>query len=178
VTSVTTIPLFHSSMLAARTSTLRSSSIAVGLRIKWQHYPPTTLLISGHKFSYYSTPTSTQTPSSKSSSLPPPPSNQRKQKVELRPGPVKPQKPPQPSLSFTLPAVDNQTIDPTRQTTLSTSTQSLSDLKQEALRDIEVAEAHGILKPPPADANWFRRTLHKGIELAVRTRIVQLFTSL
>jgi hypothetical protein len=41
-------------------------------------------------------------------------------------------------------------------------------VKETTKRDIEDAEAHGILTPPPLDANWFQRTLHKGIQLAVR----------
>jgi hypothetical protein len=41
-------------------------------------------------------------------------------------------------------------------------------VKETTKRDIEDAEAHGILTPPPPDANWFKRTLHKGIQLAVR----------
>jgi len=39
-------------------------------------------------------------------------------------------------------------------------------VKETAKRDIEQAEAHGILTPPPPNANWFRRTMHKGIQLA------------
>jgi hypothetical protein len=44
---------------------------------------------------------------------------------------------------------------------------NLNAAKHEAQRDIEEAEKHGILPPPPPGANWFRATLHKAIELAV-----------
>jgi LETM1 and EF-hand domain-containing protein 1 len=32
-------------------------------------------------------------------------------------------------------------------------------------KDLHDAEQHGILVPPPADANWFKRTLHQAIQL-------------
>ncbi|KAF8629111.1 hypothetical protein AX17_005697 [Amanita inopinata Kibby_2008] len=38
--------------------------------------------------------------------------------------------------------------------------------KEVSKRDIEEAESHGILTPPPPDSNWFRRMMHKGIQLA------------
>ncbi|KAF5321448.1 hypothetical protein D9619_001423 [Psilocybe cf. subviscida] len=42
----------------------------------------------------------------------------------------------------------------------------LGAAKAEAMQAVQDAEAHGILKPPPEGANWFRRTLHQAIELA------------
>ncbi|KAF9451264.1 hypothetical protein P691DRAFT_796989 [Macrolepiota fuliginosa MF-IS2] len=79
---------------------------------------------------------------------------QRKPKVGLRPGPVKPP-PPRPS-----------TLSAHHLTSPSSTPPPLNEVKETAKRDIEEAEAHGILTPPPPNANWFKRTVHKGIQLA------------
>lgn len=55
---------------------------------------------------------------------------------------------------------------PNPHSSLESPSPTLRTVKETARRDIEDAEAHGILTPPPADANWFKRTLHKGLQLA------------
>ncbi|KAF8972955.1 hypothetical protein BDZ97DRAFT_1912558 [Flammula alnicola] len=54
---------------------------------------------------------------------------------------------------------------PEQQQCACATTPKLGEAKEEALHDIHDAEAHGILEPPPPGANWFRRTLHQGIQL-------------
>ncbi|KAG6891734.1 hypothetical protein C0992_006154 [Termitomyces sp. T32_za158] len=90
---------------------------------------------------------------------PPPP----KHKVDLRPAPIKP------SRASTVSATHvplKATLPPSNHSDTSESTHSLRDVKAAARRDIEDAEAHGVLKPPPEGANWFKSTLHKAIEIA------------
>ncbi|KDR75409.1 hypothetical protein GALMADRAFT_268944 [Galerina marginata CBS 339.88] len=87
---------------------------------------------------------------------PPPIPPVKKPKIDLRPAPIKP-KPPPPSTkvprSFVA-AIPNPPATP-----------KLTSAKQEVLHDLQEAEAHGILTPPPPDANWFKRTLHQAIQL-------------
>ncbi|KAG6829554.1 hypothetical protein H0H92_004223 [Tricholoma furcatifolium] len=65
-----------------------------------------------------------------------------KQKLVLRPAPVKPA-----ALPFKpLPKAPS--------------------FKEATTKDIQDAEAHGVLKPPPEGAGWAKRTLHKAIEIA------------
>lgn len=90
----------------------------------------------------------------------------RKQKIDLRPAPIK-------LKSSTVSATRRPTLHPTSE---SPPTPSLGDVKETARRDIQDAEAHGILTPPPPDANWFKRTLHKGIQLAVRATFPNYFS--
>jgi len=95
--------------------------------------------------------TSSPTPSHQIPNIPP-----RKQKIDLRPAPIKPK-------SGTVSA----THSPRRPThPLPLKSPPLRNAKETAKRDIEDAESHGTLTPPPPDANWFKRTLHKGIQLA------------
>ena len=54
-------------------------------------------------------------------------------------------------------------------------TLKLGSAKEEVVRDISDAEQHGILTPPPANANWFKRTLHQAIELFVRSFYVTVY---
>lgn len=91
------------------------------------------------------------------------PAFHRKVKVDLRPGPIKPKNS---TLSLHVPSASTK---PTVPLPRPSSTPSLGLAKEVSKRDIEEAEAHGILTPPPPGANWFRRTLHKGVQLAVRT---------
>ncbi|PFH51987.1 hypothetical protein AMATHDRAFT_74497 [Amanita thiersii Skay4041] len=83
---------------------------------------------------------------------------QRKIKIDLRPAPIKPK-------SSTLSSAHVLT-KPTLQPTQSPPPPSLGAAKEASRRDIEDAEAHGILTPPPPDATWFKRIMHKGIQLA------------
>ncbi|KAJ7124905.1 hypothetical protein C8R44DRAFT_781756 [Mycena epipterygia] len=90
----------------------------------------------------------------------PPPADARKPHVQLRPGPIKPQKiPPTPPPSTQV----SRTPPPTVQTV---EPLSLKSLKETTVRDIADAESHGILEPPPPEAGWARSTLHKAIQLA------------
>ncbi|KIL68944.1 hypothetical protein M378DRAFT_158100 [Amanita muscaria Koide BX008] len=82
----------------------------------------------------------------------------RKIKLDLRPGPVKPK-----SASLPVTFAPTQSRDPQP---LPSSSPSFGTAKVVSKRDIEEAQAHGILTPPPPNANWFRKTLHKGIQLA------------
>jgi hypothetical protein len=101
--------------------------------------------------------------SSASKPAPSQPGFHRKVKVDLRPGPVKPKTS---TLSSHVPTVSTKSTVPLPRPS---SAPSLGLAKEVSKRDIEEAEAHGILTPPPPGANWFGRTLHKGIQLAVRT---------
>ncbi|TFK44591.1 hypothetical protein BDQ12DRAFT_673250 [Crucibulum laeve] len=105
----------------------------------------------------------TPNPNSTESQNPPLPtpknSAPRKSKVDLRPGPVKPP-------SSTLRPARNHVLQPIKPSPITTTPESLKGAKEIAVKDVKDAELHGILKPPPTGANWFRRTLHKGIELA------------
>ncbi|KAF8813624.1 hypothetical protein BYT27DRAFT_7083804 [Phlegmacium glaucopus] len=107
---------------------------------------------------HYSTPT--PSPSDQKNRPPNtlPTSPNKKPKIDLRPGPIKP-KPT--TLSSSHPP-----IKPTRPTSSAVNpTTKLSSAKEEVVRDINDAEKHGILIPPPPDANWFKRTLHQAIQL-------------
>ncbi|XP_006460974.1 hypothetical protein AGABI2DRAFT_192547 [Agaricus bisporus var. bisporus H97] len=108
-------------------------------------------------------PPSTAPSSDKTPSPLPPPPPPRKPKVGLRPAPVKPP-PPKPS-TF---SAHHVPLSPSRKPTppAHASAPSLNQVKETAKHDIEQAEAHGILSPPPPNANWFKRTVHKGIQLA------------
>ncbi|KAH9485296.1 LETM1 domain-containing protein mdm28, mitochondrial [Psilocybe cubensis] len=87
----------------------------------------------------------------------PPPPLSKKPKIDLRPAPIKPKS------SSPLPAkLPRSFIPPTPSPTNPTK---LSTAKEEVQHDLHDAQAHGILTPPPPDANWFRRTLHQGIQL-------------
>lgn len=111
---------------------------------------------------YYSIPTNTTT--SRASSLNPTPST-KKPKIDLRPAPIKPiQKPPLLSANVLLAKTHRQSQTPPSP---APSSPKLADAKEEAQQAIHEAETHGILKPPPPGANWFKRTLHTAIQLLV-----------
>jgi hypothetical protein len=85
----------------------------------------------------------------------------KKLKIDLRPGPIRPKN----TVSSRHPP-----IKPARPASYVPGlTPNLGSAKEEVVRDITDAEQHGILTPPPADANWFRRTLHQAIQLIVRS---------
>ena len=93
-----------------------------------------------------------------------PTSPNKKPKIDLRPGPIKPKNtlPPSPP-----------PIKPARPASSApNSTLKHGSVKEEVIRDITDAEKHGILTPPPADADWFKRTLHQAIQLIVRSLYV------
>ncbi|KAF5386050.1 hypothetical protein D9615_002428 [Tricholomella constricta] len=117
------------------------------------------LLLTTHA-RFLSTPVPTPKPSS------PPEAHltpaQRKQKLDLRPAPIKPPR----SSTISATHIPTKPTVPLPQPTAMPSAPSLKAVKEVAKRDIEDAEAHGILAPPPPNSNWFKRTLHKGIELA------------
>jgi hypothetical protein len=98
----------------------------------------------------------------KSPSLPPP--APRKPKVGLRPAPLKPPPPKPPTFSAHHAPLSPplKPASPAQEPAL-----SLNKVKETAKHDIEQAEAHGVLSPPPPNSNWFARTMHKGIQLAV-----------
>ncbi|KAG5716312.1 hypothetical protein E4T56_gene10699 [Termitomyces sp. T112] len=108
---------------------------------------------------YLSTPV--PTPKPQATNIPPAPAPPKhKHKVDLRPAPIKPS-----TVSAThIPL--KPTVPLTKPSATVESTPSLRDVKETARRDIADAEAHGVLKPPPEGANWFRSTLHKVIEIA------------
>jgi len=116
---------------------------------------------------FLSTPdSSTESHSSqKPSDLPPGALQQRKSKVGLRPAPVKPP-PPRPSTLSAHHVPLHPSPPPHKPPTTAPTSPLLNEVTEATKRDIEQAEAHGILTPPPPNANWFRRTMHKGIQLA------------
>jgi len=125
-------------------------SLARNVVLNKRSLPRTALIVSR----VLSSPSTSTNPSSTS---PPPhiPSPNRKQKLDLRPRPS--------TLSSThLPRKPIEPIIP------SFSSPNIRTVKETTKRDIEDAEAHGILTPPPPHANWFGKTLHKGIQLAAR----------
>lgn len=66
-----------------------------------------------------------------------------------------------------MPTKPNPLIQPSpKSSDATTSPPRLASAKEIARKDVEEAEVHGVLAPPPADANWFKRTLHKAIQLA------------
>ena len=89
-----------------------------------------------------------------------PTSPNKKPKIDLRPGPIKPKNTLAPSTPPPIKPVRPASSAPS-------STLKRSSAKEEVIRDITDAEKHGILTPPPADADWFKRTLHKAIQLLV-----------
>jgi LETM1 and EF-hand domain-containing protein 1 len=126
--------------------------------------PPTFTHLKSASFAVtrrYSTPApSSSTPKNQPINTLPTSSN-KKPKIDLRPGPIKPKNtfassPPPINLARPASSVPNS------------ASKQLSP-KEEVIRDITDAEKHGILTPPPADADWFRRTLHQAIQLIVRS---------
>jgi len=110
----------------------------------------------------YSIPTSdpsTNTSSGQKAPLPLPP--QKKPKIDLRPGPIKPKPPPHAAGTAKIPP-----SIPTQPPHTTTEHKAASPA-EEVKKDLQDAEQHGILIPPPADANWFKRTLHQAIQLFV-----------
>ncbi|KIM45169.1 hypothetical protein M413DRAFT_441850 [Hebeloma cylindrosporum] len=107
----------------------------------------------------YSIPTpSTNTSSNPKAPLPLPP--QKKPKIDLRPGPIKP-KPPSahaPGAAKIPPSIPTQAPH-------ATTEHKAASPAEEVKKDLQDAEQHGILIPPPADANWIKRTLHQAIQL-------------
>jgi len=112
---------------------------------------------------YYSIPTATPTPRG-TGPLEPTPAP-KKQKIDLRPAPIKPiQKPPLSATASIPPTKPHRHVQAALEATASPK---LAEAKEEIKQDIHDAEAHGILRPPPPDANWFKRTLHTAIQLLV-----------
>ena len=109
-----------------------------------------------------------------------------KHKVELRPGPAKPgalDATPK-STSNTLPSapskpgsqVSAKPLKPpghVQQDTPAAASPGPSDVSivQMAKFDIEEAARHGVLKPPPENANWAYKLFHQAKELFVRIRL-------
>ncbi|RDB25375.1 LETM1 and EF-hand domain-containing protein 1, mitochondrial [Hypsizygus marmoreus] len=86
---------------------------------------------------------------------------QRQPKLGLRPAPIKPK-----SSTASATNIPLKPTKPLPHPTAVPHAPSLGEVKLAAKHDIEDAVAHGILAPPPPNANWFRRTLHQGIQLA------------
>lgn len=129
--------------------------------------PPTFTHLKSASFAVtcrYSTPAlSNSTPKNQSiNTLPTSPN--KKPKIDLRPGPIKPKN----TLTSSHPP-----IKPARPASSAPNSALKHDsLKEEVIRDITNAEKHGILTPPPADADWFKRTLHQAIQIIVRSLYV------
>ncbi|KAG6908387.1 hypothetical protein DXG01_004816 [Tephrocybe rancida] len=103
------------------------------------------------------------TPKTRPSNIPLNSTIPKHNKLDLRPAPIKPNK------SSTVSATHiplKATVPLPKPSPGPAPLPSLSASKKEAQRDIEDAEAHGILKPPPEGANWAQRTLHKAIQIA------------
>jgi hypothetical protein len=110
----------------------------------------------------YSIPTpSPSTSSDQKAPLPLPP--QKKPKIDLRPKPIKPK----PPLSAHASGAARTPPSIPTQPPHATTEQKATSPAQEVKKDLQDAEQHGILIPPPPDANWFKRTLHQAIQLFV-----------
>jgi hypothetical protein len=124
--------------------------------------PPTFTHLKSASFTVtrrYSTPTPTPSTQKNQPINTLPTSPNKKPKIDLRPGPIKPKN----TLSSC-----HSPIKPARPTSqVQSSTLKLGSAKEEVMRDITDAEQHNILIPPPAGANWFQRTLHQAIQLIV-----------
>ncbi|PPQ99721.1 hypothetical protein CVT24_009704 [Panaeolus cyanescens] len=123
---------------------------------------PTRRLLTHTSIRLYSIPSTTQA----HHNAPPPPHlpPTKKPKLDLRPAPVKPTKPttPLPSASPIL----KQQQKSTPASSSKSSTTGLAEAKQQTINDISDAESHGILKPPPEGADWFRRKFYfRGVKL-------------
>ena len=133
-----------------------------------------------HCIRLYSTPTVDPTPT------PAPPTAKAqtptgKPKIDLRPAPIKPKPasslPPASASTATSATALNKPHHArahlnSSETPVTVSLASAPGVKEEVKRDMEDAEAHGILIPPPKDASWFKRTLHQAIQLVVRVIMV------
>lgn len=113
---------------------------------------------------YYSIPTTSQTSSTTSplTATPQP----KKPKIDLRPAPIKPITKSFPASAAHIPQTKSLRHVQASSEIL-TATPKLAEAKKEIQKHIHDAEAHGILTPPPPDANWFKRTLHTAIQLFV-----------
>ena len=108
-----------------------------------------------------------------------------KPKIDLRPAPIKPKPasslPPTSASTATSAAALNKSHHArphlnASETPVTVSLASAPGVKEEVKRDMEDAEAHGILIPPPKDASWFKRTLHQAIQLVVRVIVVSFYS--
>lgn len=92
----------------------------------------------------------------------------RKPKVELKPGPLKPQRPtvtsPSPSSPNPLEVQQNEKTSPPVSATSNSGVSSVLDTTKQ---DFEDASRHGILVPPPKDASWIGSLVHQAKELFV-----------
>ncbi|CAL1707995.1 unnamed protein product [Somion occarium] len=137
-------PLFVSS--GARSSSIVPASRCLGIRALSSNPPPTDKTASEHAPDAV-TPTSS-----------------RKPKVDLRPGPVKPQRPT--SSTAALPNAASSSAPSSKGSHPTTSSSSTSTSLIEATkRDYEAASQHGILAPPPKDASWAGSLFHQAKEL-------------
>lgn len=111
---------------------------------------------------YYSIPTTSQSLSTTNPATPTPLT--KKPRIDLRPPPIKP------IPKFTPPSASHIKLHKHAQPSSEalTATPKLAEAKKEIQEHIHSAEVHGILTPPPPDANWFKRTLHTAIQLFVR----------
>ncbi|EMD32119.1 hypothetical protein CERSUDRAFT_162202 [Gelatoporia subvermispora B] len=91
----------------------------------------------------------------------------RKQKIELRPAPVKPPKTASPAKDTTSQSAGSHSLPlsedkPAPSTISPLSPKAVIDVTKQDLAD---ASQHGILAPPPADASWAGRLFHQAKEL-------------
>ena len=114
---------------------------------------------------YYSIPTTSHSSSTTNSVTPTPLT--KKPRIDLRPPPIKPTPKFTPPLASHIPLTKSHRHAQPSSEDL-TATPKLAEAKKEIQEHIHNAEVHGILTPPPPDANWFKRTLHTAIQLFVR----------
>ena len=135
-----------------------------------------------HARAFSTNPTPDTSSSASSQTAPPLAQNAKKQKVELRPGPVKVDAPTKTSKQAATPtpkAVTQPSSTITVQTTkrqppssTSFGKETLKEIEGKSIleqtkSDIEDGTRHGILAPPPADAGMARKLLHQAKELFV-----------
>ncbi|KAF8647166.1 hypothetical protein AX16_006996 [Volvariella volvacea WC 439] len=136
-----------------------------------RHHPHTYCIAISRSFASSSEPPSSSTEKLAATPTPPPfqgANSTRKSNVDFRPAP---RKTPQSSTTVSATQPPTKSSPPTEnasesKTALSSKTDSSVGVSEAAKRDIEDAESHGILVPPPPDAGWVKRTIHKGVQLA------------
>ncbi|KIJ67550.1 hypothetical protein HYDPIDRAFT_166110 [Hydnomerulius pinastri MD-312] len=119
-------------------------------------------------FRLVSTATTSANPKSAGSKVPPPNAPPRKQKIELKPGPVKPASlrldsvPPQPPTQRVSKKLH---YHPPRHSYPPKPAESSLSAVALAKQDIASASEQGVLEPPPANATSFKRFTHQAIQL-------------
>ncbi|KZP34289.1 hypothetical protein FIBSPDRAFT_880852 [Athelia psychrophila] len=117
--------------------------------------------------------TKVETSGSHANPPPPSPNVPRKAKVDIKPAPVKPTVTPNGATSTSKPSrhmkVDHAKSLPPKGVELppadTVASVSVSGGLSEAKKDIDKAQEHGVMAPPPPGASWIKRMIHHAREL-------------